>query len=73
MENVVDLRYDSVLENILELLQGKYQDIEYRKIVSRVMRKKIDGKGAQRIAKELCKMKEIQKLNVSATKDGVVQ
>lgn len=56
MEYAGDLRYDSVLDNIVELLQGKYQELEYRKKVSEAMRRKIDGKGAQRIANELCKM-----------------
>lgn len=56
MEYAGDIRCDSVLDNIMELLQGKYQDLEYRKKVSENMRKKIDGKGAQRIAKEICSM-----------------
>lgn len=58
MEYVGDLRNGPVLDRIIELLQEKYQDMEYRKKVSEAMRKKADGKGAQRIAKKICGMLE---------------
>ena len=53
MEYAGDLRYDPVLERVIELLEGKYQDFEERKKVSEAMKKKVDGKGAQRIAREI--------------------
>ncbi len=62
MEYVGDLRDESVLDRIIELLQEKYQDMEYRKKVSEIMRKKVDGKGAQRIAKKICGMLKKKKL-----------
>lgn len=51
MECVGDLRYESVLKRIVELLDGKYQDYLYRERLSEAMRRKVDGKGAWRIAK----------------------
>lgn len=56
MEYAGDLRCDPVLEKVIELLQGRYQDMGYRKKVSEAMRKKVDGKGAGRIAREICGM-----------------
>lgn len=53
MEYAGDLRTDPVLDKIVELLKGKYQDCSYRKEVSKVMKKKVDGKGAEHIAKAL--------------------
>lgn len=58
MEYAGDLRCDPALDEIIELLQRKYQDFGYRKKISEIMKKKIDGKGAQRIAKEICGMLE---------------
>lgn len=54
MECAGDLRYDTVLERIIKLLDGKYRDFSYRKKVSEVMRKKVNGRGAWFIAKEVC-------------------
>lgn len=53
MEYAGDLRHDPVLDRIIELLQGKYQDFAYRKKISGAMQKKVDGKGAQRIAEKI--------------------
>lgn len=54
MECAGDLRYDAVLEGIIKLLDSKYRDFSYRNKVSEVMRKKVDGRGAWRIANEIC-------------------
>lgn len=56
MEHVGDLRYDSVLERIERLLYGKYQDYLYRKKISEAMGRKVDGKGAERIARSTCQI-----------------
>ena len=58
MECAGDLRFDPVLDHLLELLNNKFQDWEYRKKMSRMMQSKVDGKGAARIAKELSRMLE---------------
>lgn len=54
MECAGDLRYEPVLKRIEELLDGKYRDYLYRENSSEAMMRKVDGKGAQRIAKEVC-------------------
>lgn len=56
MEYAGDLRYDSILDNIMTLLDGEYRDALYRKKMSERMKRKVDGKGAARVAKELCGM-----------------
>ena len=57
MEYAGDLRSDPVLDRVLKLLQGKYQETGYRREVSEAMKSAVDGKGAWRIADELCKMR----------------
>lgn len=54
MDCAGDLRYDSVLKKIIKMLDGRYKDFSYRDKISEVMRKKVDGKGAWRIANETC-------------------
>lgn len=56
MEYAGDVRKDFVLERIIELLNKKYQNYSYRKIISDNMRQKVDGKGAWRIAKEIIEL-----------------
>lgn len=56
MEYAGDLRCEPVLERIIELLDGKYQDCLYRRKISEAMQQKVDGKGAWRIAEKLCAM-----------------
>jgi len=53
MEYAGDLRTDPVLNKIVELLNGKYQDYSYRKEVSNAMKKRVDGKGSEHVAKVL--------------------
>ncbi len=57
MEYAGDLRYDPVLERILELLEGKYQRREYRRKASEAMKYAVDGKGVWRIAQLLREIK----------------
>lgn len=56
MEYAGDLRFDLVSEKIIEILKEERLKIEYRERTSSIMRRKIDGKGAQRIAHEICHM-----------------
>ena len=56
MEYAGDLRNDLVLDRVLELLRGKYQGKEYRENISKAMKSAVDGRGAWRIANELCRM-----------------
>ncbi len=56
MEYAGDLRCDPVVERILVLLQGRHQDLRYRRELSESMKNAVDGKGAWRIAEELCRM-----------------
>lgn len=53
MEYVGDVRTESVIDKIIGLLQNQYQDYTYRKMVSEGMKRKVDGKGAQRIARHI--------------------
>ncbi|MCI9633013.1 MAG: UDP-2,4-diacetamido-2,4,6-trideoxy-beta-L-altropyranose hydrolase [Ruminococcus sp.] len=53
MEYAGDLRYDPVLNRVIKLLEGKYQDYAYRKETSEMMRREMDGRGAWRIAEEI--------------------
>lgn len=56
MEYTGDLRYDLVYDRIMELMDGKYQSFIYRENISKEMRKKVDGKGALRIVREICQI-----------------
>lgn len=56
MEYAGDLRCDFVLDRVMELLSGKFQDLLERKKASEIMRKKVDGKGAKRVAEEICRL-----------------
>ncbi len=56
MEYVGDVRTEPVIDKIIGLLQNKYQDYTYRKIVSEAMKRKVDGKGEQRIARHIYEM-----------------
>lgn len=56
MEYAGDLRHDSVMDRIIRLLDEKYWDFSYRNRVSEAMRQKVDGKGAERIAKSICQI-----------------
>lgn len=58
MEYAGDLRREPVIERITGLLDGKYRDFSYRSRVSEAMRQRIDGKGAERIAKSICQIKK---------------
>ncbi len=51
MECAGDLRCDPVLKRIEGLLDGKYRDYLYRKKVSEAAQRKVDGRGAWRIAR----------------------
>lgn len=54
MEYAGDLRCDPVMERIIRLLDEKYRDFSYRNRVSKAMRQRVDGRGAERIAKNIC-------------------
>ena len=56
MEYAGDLRREPVIERITGLLDGKYRDFSYRNRVSEAMRQKVDGKGAERIARNICRI-----------------
>lgn len=56
MEYAGDLRYDPVLDRVIELLEGKYEDYSYRREVSELMKREMDGRGAWRIAEEILAM-----------------
>lgn len=64
MEYAGDLRYDQVLNNIIGFLDGEYRDFSYRKKRMEMMRQKVDGKGAARVAGNLRQM-----LNQNARKE----